>query len=443
MTIHYCVKTRKTKERGNKVSELYLRVPVYVRIKDGRRVDQMVRTRIMVNPFWWDPAREEISMRSSCPEEEILQTNSELGELRRKLITAYLTEKRKGVIHSDWLRRVMFLSEDEESSKGHLDETCERFCRERSIAPSRQAQYHVVFGILRRFETFIKKVYDKDYRLVLQDVDEKTLRHLYEYICTESQLAQQYPEIFKSMELSRIPRKRGKNTVIDIFKKLRAIFNWLQERGEIDQSPFQNFHIGHEIYGTPICLTKDEMSTILSTPMPTVALEQVRDVFIFQCNIGCRVSDLMRLMEDDVVEDAISYIPTKTINKSGRTVTVPLNGIAKSIIKKYRKRCGGHLLPFSGVQQYNIAIKKVLKTAGITQQVTILDAGTSSERRIPICDIASSHLARRTFINILYARVKDPALVASLTGHVEGSKAFSRYRDIDSKIKRELVEMLD
>ena len=43
----------------------------------------------------------------------------------------------------------------------------------------------------------------------------------------------------------------------------------------------------------------------------------------------------------------------------------------------------------------------------------------------------------------MWGKVKDPALVASLTGHVEGSQAFSRYRDIDENIKLELVEMLD
>ena len=50
--------------------------------------------------------------------------------------------------------------------------------------------------------------------------------------------------------------------------------------------------------------------------------------------------------------------------------------------------------------------------------------------------IARSHMARRTFIGNIYIKVKDPNLVASLTGHSEGSKAFSRYRDIDKMVRR-------
>ena len=60
-----------------------------------------------------------------------------------------------------------------------------------------------------------------------------------------------------------------------------------------------------------------------------------------------------------------------------------------------------------------------------------------------VVQIASSHLARRTFIGNLYKKVKDPNLVGSLSGHKEGSKAFARYRDIDEDMKKELVNLLD
>lgn len=57
--------------------------------------------------------------------------------------------------------------------------------------------------------------------------------------------------------------------------------------------------------------------------------------------------------------------------------------------------------------------------------------------------MASSHLARRTFIGNIYNKVQDPNLISSMTGHVEGSKAFARYRVVDDHIKRKLVRILD
>lgn len=75
--------------------------------------------------------------------------------------------------------------------------------------------------------------------------------------------------------------------------------------------------------------------------------------------------------------------------------------------------------------------------------MTILNPTTGEEEKRPINEIASSHLARRTFIGNLYKKVKDPNLVGSLSGHKEGSKAFARYRDIDEDMKKELVGLLD
>lgn len=42
-----------------------------------------------------------------------------------------------------------------------------------------------------------------------------------------------------------------------------------------------------------------------------------------------------------------------------------------------------------------------------------------------------------------YKKVKDPNLVASLSGHTDGSQAFARYREIDNEMKRELVKLID
>jgi len=63
--------------------------------------------------------------------------------------------------------------------------------------------------------------------------------------------------------------------------------------------------------------------------------------------------------------------------------------------------------------------------AGINRVVTVLDPTTRREVRMPISECASIHMARRTFCGNLYKRVKDPNIVASMSGHKEGSKAFA------------------
>lgn len=103
----------------------------------------------------------------------------------------------------------------------------------------------------------------------------------------------------------------------------------------------------------------------------------------------------------------------------------------------------GKILPFISSQKYNVAIKKIFKTCGITRIVTVLNPTTGEEEQRPIDEIASSHLARRTFVGNLYKKVKDPNLVGALSGHKEGSRAFARYREIDDDLKKEMIGFIE
>ena len=78
-----------------------------------------------------------------------------------------------------------------------------------------------------------------------------------------------------------------------------------------------------------------------------------RDIFVFQCNVGCRIGDLLRLKKRDIINGAVEYIPTKTIKERAKTVVVPLNAIAMSIVEKYKDVPGDQLLPFISSQNYN------------------------------------------------------------------------------------------
>jgi len=101
------------------------------------------------------------------------------------------------------------------------------------------------------------------------------------------------------------------------------------------------------------------------------------------------------------------------------------------------------LFPLIVEQKYNQYIKDAMREAGITRMVTIIDQKTRLEIQKPIWEVASSHMARRTFIGNIYKKVKDLNLVGALSGHKEGSKAFARYRTIDDDMKRELIGMLE
>ena len=144
--------------------------------------------------------------------------------------------------------------------------------------------------------------------------------------------------------------------------------------------------------------------------------------------VGCRVGDLFSFTKDNIVGDILQYLPHKTMRKQSQTVSVPLTSKAMEILKRYDGK-QEKLLPTKQVYQYNEGFRAVLRECGINRMVTILDTVTGKEVQKPICDVATSHMARRNFIGNLYKKVKDPELVSSMTGHVNGSRAFARYRD--------------
>jgi hypothetical protein len=95
------------------------------------------------------------------------------------------------------------------------------------------------------------------------------------------------------------------------------------------------------------------------------------------------------------------------------------------------------------MEKYNESLKEILTVCEVNRKVSVINPTTGETEQRPICDIASSHMARRTFIGNLYKKVKDPSLIGSMSGHAEGSRAFARYRNIDMDVKKDTIALID
>lgn len=230
----------------------------------------------------------------------------------------------------------------------------------------------------------------------------------------------------------------SKNTVSYILTAVKSFWRYCIKMGYTNNNPFLRFEIEPEVYGQPIYITKEERDTLYYLHIPDERLRKTRDIFVFQCLVGCRVGDLIRLKKENVVNGAIEYIPRKTKDERPVIARVPLCPKAQSIIDRYTTQEDEKLLPFISPQKYNDYIKELFKFANITRTVTRLNPLTRQEERVSIADIASSHMARRTFIGILHRKVKNE-VIGSMSGHSANSKAFSRYYHIEDDTKRDAV----
>ena len=334
---------------------------------------------------------------------------------------------------------------DEEVQEESIGQAFDKFIDSRTNNDMRHRQMDVVKRILLRFNKYIRKElkitdWNDHYLCQLEDF----LKIEYTFFDADGKCLKQWERIYVDIPETRRPKQRGGNAIFSIMKRFRTFCNWCVLTGRLTVSPFKQHPLKECVYGTPFFLTTDEMTQLYKydfSDNPKLAVQ--RDIFVLQSNLGMRIGDYYSLTTANLIQDAIEYIPSKTLSESGKVARIPLTARAKEILERYRREDSQSLVPLISEQHYNKAIKEMLRLAGINRVVTTLNPTNRIEEKHPIWEVASSHMARRNFIGNLYAKVKDPDLISSMTGHVEGSKAFSRYRTIDDSIKRNVLTALE
>jgi integrase len=81
-----------------------------------------------------------------------------------------------------------------------------------------------------------------------------------------------------------------------------------KDNGYANNNPFKGYSVGESVYGTPIYISNDERKKLYEAELPS-ALAVQRDIFVFQCQNGCRVSDLMKFTWKNVIKGDSGALP--------------------------------------------------------------------------------------------------------------------------------------
>lgn len=307
-------------------------------------------------------------------------------------------------------------------------------------------QMETSWNVLKRFARYKKMdIALEDWDDVLLEELEEFLRIEYTFFNEKGECMRKWKYLYECKSELRAKRRRGENKIFSVMKKIRTFFNWCVLTERLEKSPFAKHKLKHPVYGTPYYMTKDKLTKLYEfdfASRPKLAIQ--RDIFVLQSTLGMRVGDFYSLTRANIVGNAIEYSHLKHLMTRVEWLESPLTARAKEIIERYHKSEGQiGLMPFISEQKYNKAIKEMLRIAGINRVVTVLNPTTRLEEQRPINEVASSHMARRYFIGNLYAKVQDPALISSMTGHSPGSRAFERYRAIHDEIKIPILKIFD
>lgn len=428
--------------------------------------DLRARTSYFITREYWDNATQRLIIpkyrllddKARAMIAELSEQNATIEGIKENISQAFLeagagSRPLQGSWLTDTIRDYLFPDRDKPES---LLDIFSHYIDLAEVAPIRRRNFKVALRTVKRFFIFR----GMSLNTALESVNADTIRAYVDYLRKEHTyyainkdengkeetifLDPRFEKAFKAVPESRLPQERGQNTINNFLIVLRTFHRWAVSNEYTTNNPFNQYEIPACIYGTPYYITIEERNRLYCHDFSDCPrLETQRDIFVFQCVVGCRVSDLKSLTKHSVIDGAIEYIPRKTKEGKPVTVRVPLNSVARSILEKFKDIPGLKLLPCISDQKYNDAIKEIFKEAGLTRLVTILNPTTREEEKRPLNEVASSHLARRCFIGNLYKQVKDPNLIGKLSGHAEGSQAFARYRDIDEEMRKELVTMLE
>ena len=115
-------------------------------------------------------------------------------------------------------------------------------------------------------------------------------------------------------------------------------------------------------------------------------------MFVFQCMVGCRHSDLVTFTPKNIIDGVLEYIPIKTKGKLGDVVRVPLIPKAMAILDGHDHGDDEPIFPKHYNFKFNDAIRRILKRAKVNRVVTVINPKTRLEEKKPISDVATSHL---------------------------------------------------
>jgi site-specific recombinase XerD len=188
----------------------------------------------------------------------------------------------------------------------------------------------------------------------------------------------------------------------------------------MDKDPFANYVMKIKKVDRGY-LTLQELTTIMQKNFTVKRLEQVRDVFVFQCYTGLAYCDTFKLTHANIIKDdnGVLWIKAKRI-KTDTPINVPVLPIAAELISKYATEDTGKLLPVLSNQKMNAYLKEIADLCNI-------------EKRL------SCHLARHTFATtVTLANGISLESVSKMLGHTNLVTTKIYARMLDSRVLSEM-----
>ena len=211
----------------------------------------------------------------------------------------------------------------------------------------------------------------------------------------------------------------GHNSTVKHLRYLKQVVTNALKNRYITNDPFDDYTLGYKPVKKEF-LIEPEIKELMKKKFMAKRLEEVRDVFLFQCFTGIAYIDAVNLTKDNIVEDGFGQKWIQlTRQKSSVQANIPLLDVPLSILKKYGRSANDKLLPLQSNQKMNEYLKEIAAVCGINKRLT-------------------THCGRHTFGTIMLTKGVSIESVSKMLGHTNITTTQIYAKVLNQKISTEV-----
>lgn len=398
-------------------------------------------TGVKIYPEQWNKKKQEayISFRlSELDNQNNAIVNAKITSMRKDFMDykTYLCENPKELIYRIPLLK-RFIYKDSMKKKASISAIAmmRKIIESRQSKESTKSQYN---NTIDKFERYLKENNIED---DFKNMNLKTINGYQQYLLDENTKPVTIGNIIRGT-LFPILRKADKNidmpfdwrtSNLDSFELVRDNSNKeMADNKKVTLSEEQVMQI-HAFE-----ITKESIKDIYKQEIQDTHLQrfqEIKDMFVFQCLVGQRISDLPKFFNGenniDTEHNTISIIQKKT----GTRAYIPIHPITQELLTKYN----GHTLEYYSDKNTttNVYLRKLLKQIGFNEEITYEENGKQITE--PLYELIHTHTARHTFVTIMCRKDIPKETVILATGHEDTKMIDEVYSHLNHKDKSKKV----
>ena len=359
---------------------------IYIRFKDGRKLDIQTTTNYLINPSDWSQSKQK---PKNLKNESFKNLDTDLQNLKTNLLKHF--NNSTDPVNINWLKNF--------------------------INP--ELKTDIPLEVVPYFDYYIKERGEElNHRTVMKIkvVQNKLIKM--QKLYRKTYLIKNINASFKNeFEKYNLENGYAENTIHNNLKEIKAICNHARKKGLQINFEVEDIKIIQK-KAVSIFLNETDIRKIETVILKIEDQDNARDWLLISCHTAQRVSDFMRFTVDMIRNENGVNLIEFTQQKTGKIMTLPLH---KKVIEILNKRNFQFPKKFTD-PDYNVLIKTVCKKAKIDEMVF---GGKMINKRKVLKEyskheLVTSHIGRRSFATNFYGKIPT-ALLMSATGHAKES----------------------